>query len=94
MTPVSSLAAFVPSRAANEKNLFTPPIVDSLWNGVLSPILDGDTEQLAKGGLKAIQTFGPGAFLNRTLMIDIPTLFGDGRKPEDWEEGIEFYKSL
>ena len=94
MTPVASLAAFVPSRAANEKNLFTPPIVDSLWNGVLSPILDGDTEQLAKGGLKAIQTFGPGAFLNRTFMIDIPTLFGDGRRPEDWEEGIEFYKSL
>jgi hypothetical protein len=91
MTPVMSLAAFMPSRVRAEKNLFTPPIVDALWNGVISPIMDGDTEALAKGGLKAMETFGPGAFLNRTFMIDIPTLFGDGAKPNDWEESLQFY---
>ena len=92
MAPIASLGAFFPERG--EKNLFTPPIVETFYGGVISPILDGDTEKLAKGGMKAMETFFPGAFLNRTFMVDVPTIFGDGSKPESFEEGLSFYERL
>ena len=92
MSPIASLGAFFPDRG--EKNLFTPPIVETFYSGIVSPILDGDTEKLAKGGMKAMETFFPGAFLNRTFMVDVPTIFGDGAKPESFEEGLSFYERL
>lgn len=92
MAPIASLSAFFPGRG--EKNLFTPPIVETFYNGIMSPVLDGDTEKLAKGGMKAMETFFPGAFLNRTFMIDVPTIFGDGSKPESLEESLSFYEGL
>ena len=92
MSPIASLGAFFPDRG--EKNLFTPPIVETFYSGVVSPILDGDTEKLAKGRMKAMETFFPGAFLNRTFMVDVPTIFGDGAKPESFEEGLSFYERL
>jgi hypothetical protein len=93
MTPVQSLKAFLPPEkgAPPEKNLFTPPIVDTLYSGVLAPVFDGDTEALAKGGMKFLSTFGPGSFMERIFLRDVPTLFGDGSKPETLEDSLQFY---
>lgn len=89
MTPVASLQAFRPSKT--EKNLFTPPVVDTFYNGVVGPMLDGDTEALARGGMRFLTTFAPGAFLQRFIMNDIPTMFGEGEKPATLDDSLQFY---
>lgn len=90
MTPAMSLKAFVPDKKDREKSLFTPPVVDTLYNGVISPIMDGDTEALAKGGMKFIETFGPGLFMERFIFQTVPTLVS-GDKPTTLEESLQFY---
>jgi hypothetical protein len=94
MAPIESLKAFVPPKKGEpaEKSLFTPPLYDTFYSGILAPILDGDTEALAKGGLKAAETFAPGGFLANFLLKDIPLYFGDGTRPKDVIEGLEFYQ--
>ena len=79
MAPAMSAAALLPGQ--KEKSLFTPPVVDAFYNGILSPMLNGDTEKLAKEGEKAMLSFVPGAFVYRFLMQDIPT-YVTGEKPE------------
>ena len=94
MAPIESLKAFVPPKKGEpaEKSLFTPPLYDTFYSGILAPILDGDTEALAKGGLKAAETFAPGGFLANFMLKDIPLYFGDGTRPKDVLEGLEFYQ--
>lgn len=77
---VSGLASAAGLGKPTEKGMFTPPVIDALFNNVLRPALDGDTERLAAGGLKTLSTFAPGGFLYRILMQDIPT-YVTGEKP-------------
>ena len=79
MTPISSATALLPGQ--KEKSLFTPPIVDALYNGVLAPMMTGETDRALEQGKKAVKTFAPGAFVYRFLMEDIP-LYVTGEKPE------------
>lgn len=79
MAPIMSAASLVPG--AREKSLFTPPIVDTLYNGVLSPMMTGDTDKLLKQGEKAVKTFVPGGFVWRFINEDIP-LWTTGEKPD------------
>ena len=79
MSPISSAAALLPGQ--KEKSIFTPPVVDAVYNGVLAPMFTGDTDRALEQGTKALKTFAPGAFLYRFLMEDIP-LYATGEKPE------------
>lgn len=79
MTPLSAARALLPSQ--KEKSLFTPPIVDTIYNGILAPMMDGDTDKALAQGQKAIKTYVPGAFLYRFLLQDIPTIV-TGEKPQ------------
>jgi hypothetical protein len=84
MAPIESLSGLASAAGfgkPTEKGMFTPPVIDALFNNVLRPTLDGDTEQLAKGGIKTLATFAPQGYLYRILMQDIPT-YVTGEKPE------------
>ena len=95
MTPVTSLKAFVPATRKPgeppEKSLFTPPIYDTVYSDVISPLFNLEWDELQKGGIRAAETFAPGAFGPRFLLKDMRLYFGDGAKPESYEEGLEFY---
>jgi len=79
MTPLSSAASLVPG--AREKSLFTPPVVDAFYNGLLQPLMTGDTEKMAEAGSKLVKTFVPGGFVYRYITEDIPIIM-TGEKPE------------
>lgn len=79
MAPIESLKGLLPSQ--QEKSLWTPPMIDVFYNGIMKPILNGDTEQLAKGGVRMMTTFAPGGYLYRTLFEDIPLMVTGEKQP-------------
>ena len=89
MAPIESVGGLLSAAglgAPTEKGMFTPPVVDALFNGVVKPVYNGDTDQLAKGGMKTLTTFAPGGYLYRILMQDIPTYVTGEKPPAPWEK--------
>lgn len=90
MAPIESVggllkAAGLGEQRTTDKGMFTPPVVDALFNQVLRPAFDGDTEGLAKGGMKTLSTFAPGGFLHRIMLQDLPTYVTGEKPPAPWE---------
>lgn len=90
MAPIESVGGLLKSAGLGEqrpsdKGMFTPPVVDALFNQVLRPAFDGDTEGLARGGMKTLSTFAPGGFLHRIMLQDLPTYVTGERPPAPWE---------
>jgi len=89
MAPIESVGGLLSAAglgAPTEKGMFTPPVIDALFNGVVKPVYNGDSEQLTKGGMKALTTFAPGGYLYRILMQDIPTYVTGEKPPAPWEK--------
>lgn len=71
--PVSSLGSVVSG------GIFTPPMIDTVVQGLIVPALSGDPNVMAKGVDKAAFTYLPGAGFTRFLTDTLPTYIQDER---------------
>lgn len=70
----------MPATKEYERNPFTPVVLSTMWNDILMPAWEGDTEKMRAGGMRALQTFAPFGMMSRFLMRDIPMAF-EGEEP-------------
>lgn len=79
--PIGSIASVM------NGEIFTPPAVDAIVSGVITPALEGDSAKLGKGVASMTNSFVPGAGLVRFLTDDLVTLV-TGERPE----GKDFFE--
>lgn len=81
-TPVESLRPLSPFKSSREKSLMSSPLVDSVVDGIIVPMLDDKDTEVQRGVSKAITTFGPGGFVGNLMLDTIPALlYDEPRKP-------------
>lgn len=93
------IAKAAPIKAATgffSGDIFTPPMVDTVMQGIVVPTIKGEGGQLIKGLDRAASAYVPGAGLIKFLTDDLPTYI-TGRRPEgstQLERSIEGAKTL
>jgi hypothetical protein len=79
---LSSAAPIGTIKSIATGDFFTPPVVDAVYKGVISPVIIGRPEQVHKNVVKAVDGFMPGSVWVRVFTKDLPTLM-EGKKPSD-----------
>lgn len=70
MAPIESIRPLIPG--LEDKSLITPPMLDTIFKGVIKPAIEGDDEKLKAGATRALTTFAPGGYIYNILMDTAP----------------------